>query len=96
MADLSLIIAQDGYRDRRTLPAATVDRPKTIWILATNALDTTIQTFCAKHKTTLFGNNGAVRKLGRDLSRMIHKECIGVFGVSIFCLPSSRLFPHFI
>ncbi|OAA57584.1 ATPase, aaa-2 [Niveomyces insectorum RCEF 264] len=44
------------YQDRRTL--ATVDCSRTIWILATNALDGTILGFCEDHPTILRQNDG--------------------------------------
>ncbi|KAK4134667.1 P-loop containing nucleoside triphosphate hydrolase protein [Trichocladium antarcticum] len=85
----TLLIPFDSghYRNRRTLEA--VDCSKTIWILATNAFDATIQQFCAKHQDALFDNPSAddaeanLKRLGRQLAGLIQKKCVSQFGAPL-------------
>ena len=60
-----------------------VDCSKTIWIMATNALDETIHAFCNSHEKVLFsdepGQEG--QRLVQKLSRSIQKESVTKFGV---------------
>ncbi|KAK0629585.1 P-loop containing nucleoside triphosphate hydrolase protein [Bombardia bombarda] len=79
-----LIPFQSGeYQDRRDL--RTVDFSKSIWILATNAFDQTIHSFCKRHETVLFDCYGSTKsmneaeKLVQKLSGMIKEECIWKF-----------------
>ncbi|KAK4161410.1 P-loop containing nucleoside triphosphate hydrolase protein [Cladorrhinum sp. PSN259] len=83
-----LIPFQNGeYTDRRYL--TTVDCSKTIWVLATNAFDATIHSFCARYYDQLFANDNSkksqetLKDLGQKLSRKIRKECIGRFGAPL-------------
>ncbi|KAJ4294924.1 hypothetical protein N0V88_005163 [Collariella sp. IMI 366227] len=83
-----LVPFQNGeYRDHRNL--SQLDCSKTIWILATNAFDQTVLNFCDKKRDILFGehstkeNEETIRKLRRQLSRLIQKESIGGFGVPL-------------
>jgi hypothetical protein len=75
------------YRDRRTI--GKVNCSQAIWVLATNAFDETIHTFCDNHRDELFSDRASeetdilLRKLGRQLSRKIQEESINVFGVSL-------------
>ncbi|KAJ2897400.1 hypothetical protein MKZ38_004701 [Zalerion maritima] len=57
----SLLLPFDNgeYQDRRNLDK--IDCSKTIWILATNALDATIQDFCSTHKV-IFADAGVEDK----------------------------------
>jgi hypothetical protein len=70
-----------------------VNCSKTIWVLATNAFDRIIHEFCNKHGDDLFDDRASkeadkeIRRLGRQLSRKIQKESLGVFGVSEIALP---------
>ncbi|KAK4197306.1 P-loop containing nucleoside triphosphate hydrolase protein [Triangularia verruculosa] len=85
-----LLPFQSGlHLDRRNLKL--VDCSKTIWILATNAFDDTILSFCKTHYKELFTNTVGLnrraaqqaRKLGKKLSAMIKKEAIGHFGAPL-------------
>ncbi|VBB73884.1 Putative protein of unknown function [Podospora comata] len=85
-----LLPFQSGlYLDRRN--QQSVDCSKTIWILATNAFDDTILSFCKTHYRELFTNtvgldkraSHQVRALGKELSAMIKKEAIGKFGAPL-------------
>jgi len=71
------------YQDRRNL--AKIDCSKTIWILATNALDTTIQGFCASNHTELFVNDDESHKmqLMKRLSKEIKQDFLSKFDVSV-------------
>jgi ATP-dependent Clp protease ATP-binding subunit ClpA len=71
------------YQDRRNL--AKIDCSKTIWILATNALDTTIQGFCASNHTELFVNDDESQKmqLMKRLSKEIKQDFLSKFDVSV-------------
>lgn len=69
------------YQDRRHL--TTIDCSKTIWILATNALDDTIQSFCTTHKEELFDSSNEDEKqiLARRLSKKLKESFLAQFGV---------------
>jgi ATP-dependent Clp protease ATP-binding subunit ClpA len=71
------------YQDRRHL--TKIDCSKTIWILATNALDTTIQDFCALNHTELFVNDDESQKmqLMKRLSKEIKEDFLSKFDVSV-------------
>jgi hypothetical protein len=88
------------YRDRRALSTSNaINCTKTIWILATNAFDPTIQSFCDSHQEDLLGSAGTkehdekVQKLARQLSARLQKESIGVLGVSSIPMPSLIHYP---
>jgi len=70
-----------------------VDCSKTIWIIATNAVDDKIHSFCDLH-TDIITSDDESRKeqLARQLSRGLKKEFLSHFGVSILDL---YLFSHF-
>lgn len=70
------------YQDRRHL--TKIDCSKTIWILATNALDTIIQTFCALNHQTIFLNDTHSEKLMKKLSRELKEGFLTKFDVSPF------------
>ncbi|KAK3996254.1 P-loop containing nucleoside triphosphate hydrolase protein [Cladorrhinum sp. PSN332] len=83
-----LIPFQNGdYLDRRHL--TTVNCSKTIWVLATNAFDATIHSFCARHHRQLFSNDTSeksqqtAKELGQKLSRELQKQSITRFGAPI-------------
>ncbi|KAK0669289.1 P-loop containing nucleoside triphosphate hydrolase protein [Cercophora samala] len=75
--------------DRRNMKL--VDCSKTIWILATNAFDDTIHTFCKSHYKELFANTVGIdrrasqqaRKLSKKLSATIRKCSIETFGAPL-------------
>lgn len=71
------------YQDRRHL--TKIDCSKAIWILATNALDTTIQDFCASNHTELFVNDDESQKmqLMKRLSKEIKEDFLSKFDVSV-------------
>lgn len=71
------------YQDRRDL--RQVDCSKTVWILATNALDPTIQSFCKQHHTQIFQDDNENEKLRlmKDLSKAIKEDFLSQFGVSL-------------
>ncbi|KAK3294138.1 P-loop containing nucleoside triphosphate hydrolase protein [Chaetomium fimeti] len=78
------------YRDRRVRAGDnSANCSKTIWILATNAFDQTIQSFCYSHQDDLFKDAGTkqheekVHKLARQLSGRIQKESITVLGAPL-------------
>lgn len=81
------------YRDRRDL--RPIDCSKTIWILATNAFDKTIQAFYETNRAVFNGDPTtkisakSIRELGRKLSKEIMKESMTVLGVSFSQEPSS-------
>ena len=68
------------YQDRRNL--STVDCSNTIWILATNAFDNTITSFCDRNPQ-IFSDNEKERKvLVRKLSKTLKADSLQQFGVS--------------
>jgi hypothetical protein len=70
------------YQDRRDLKQ--IDCSKTVWILATNALDATIQSFCKLHHKPIFEDDDVSEKLRlmKDLSKAIKEDFLAQFGVS--------------
>jgi hypothetical protein len=70
------------YQDRRDLKQ--IDCSKTVWILATNALDPTIQSFCKLHHKPIFEDDDESEKLRlmKSLSKAIKEDFLSQFGVS--------------
>ena len=70
------------YQDRRDLKQ--IDCSKTVWILATNALDATIQSFCKLHYKPIFEDDDVSEKLRlmKGLSKAIKEDFLAQFGVS--------------
>jgi hypothetical protein len=70
------------YQDRRDLKQ--IDCSKTVWILATNALDPTIQSFCKLHHKPIFEDDdeGEKLRLMKSLSKAIKGDFLSQFGVS--------------
>jgi hypothetical protein len=70
------------YQDRRDLKQ--IDCSKTVWILATNALDATIQSFCKLHHKPIFEDDDVSEKLRlmKSLSKAIKEDFLAQFGVS--------------
>jgi hypothetical protein len=73
------------YQDRRD--SSKIDCSKTIWILATNAMDSTIQTFCQMHDKSIFVDDNPHEKLrlARLLSKELKQDFLSQFGVSLHC-----------
>lgn len=71
------------YQDRRHL--TKIDCSKTIWILATNALDTIIQDFCKVHHKPIFEDDDPVEKnrLMKHLSKDLKEGFLSQFDVSV-------------
>jgi len=69
------------YQDRRHL--TKIDCSKTIWILATNALDTTIQNFCTLHHKPIFldDDQGEKLRLMKHLSKELKEDFLSKFDV---------------
>lgn len=77
-----LLTYQGEYQDRRNLKM--VNCAKTIWILATNALDKTIMSFCNRNQAILQEDNPTKREnLLEELTTAMKEEFISVFKVSI-------------
>jgi hypothetical protein len=72
------------YQDRRNLDK--IDCSKTIWILATNALDATIENFCKTNDRLLFlGDNDSEKmRLMKALSKQLKADLVTQFDVSRF------------
>jgi hypothetical protein len=70
------------YQDRRDLKQ--IDCSKTVWILATNALDPTIQSFCKLHHKPIFEDDDESEKLRlmKRLAKAIKEDFLSQFGVS--------------
>lgn len=68
------------YQDRRDLKQ--IDCSKTVWILATNALDLTIQNFCKLHHKPIFEDDDDSEKLRlmKSLSKAIKEDFLSQFG----------------
>lgn len=75
------------YQDRRHL--TKIDCSKTIWILATNALDATIQDFCKLHHKPIFVDDDQAEKLRlmNHLSKELKEDFLSKFDVSLHKLP---------
>lgn len=71
------------YQDRRTL--MNVNCSRTIWILATNALDETILKFCDEHPAILHsdGNDATAKRLSRKLSTALRGAFLDRFGAPL-------------
>jgi ATP-dependent Clp protease ATP-binding subunit ClpA len=67
------------YQDRRTL--SKVKCSKTIWIVATNALDKEIISFCDRNEDIMTGEEATKEMLGKQLSRELKKAFLDRFGV---------------
>ncbi|KUI61232.1 Chaperone protein ClpB [Cytospora mali] len=79
-----LLPFQNGeYEDRTT--KGVVDCSKTIWILATNAFDTTIHDFCKSKYDALFRSTDqtAIQKIVRGLCKTLRTEAISKFGAPL-------------
>ncbi|KAL7627036.1 hypothetical protein AAE478_003812 [Parahypoxylon ruwenzoriense] len=79
-----LLPFQDGrYEDRRN--GKLVDCSKSIWILASNKLDSTIHTFCNANEQVLFQSEDeeAQDRLVGKLCRQLRSEFIGHFGAPL-------------
>lgn len=69
------------YQDRRD--RSKVNCSKTIWILATNALDEKIKTFCDRNEDIIRGEETTKEMLARQLSRELKKGFLDKFGAPI-------------
>jgi len=78
------------YTDRRNRQA--VDCSKTIWIMATNALDDTILDFCDVHQEQVYQTDDSHRhaEIMTELSAKLKKQLKSTFGVR----PLFRPIPH--
>jgi hypothetical protein len=76
-----LTAAKGVYEDRRYRSA--VDCSRTIWVLATNAIDEKIMEFCNQHSSVIFDEKDHVLRprLIKDLSRIIKDEFKEKFSV---------------
>lgn len=72
------------YQDRRK--HVPVDCSKTLWILATNALDPTIKTFCKAHKKIVLDDPYSLEapRLLKSLQSELKNEFKDWFGVSVY------------
>ncbi|KAK0658512.1 P-loop containing nucleoside triphosphate hydrolase protein [Cercophora samala] len=79
----SLLIPFDNgeYEDRRN--RARIDCSRTIWVLATNGLDATIQTFCQLNPAILGENDAERFRLAKELSRELQKTSLDHFGAPV-------------
>ena len=83
------------YQDRRNLN--NIDCSKTLWILATNALDDTIKAFCQHHHDPLFINPDEAKVTGlvEELRNRLRHDFIQKFKVRPYKFkwpsPKSRL-----
>jgi ATP-dependent Clp protease ATP-binding subunit ClpA len=79
------------YTDRRN--RQPVDCSKTIWIMATNALDVLILDFCELHKDQVYQTDDSHRhaELMAELSAKLKNKLKSVFGV---CHPSTPSVPY--
>lgn len=78
-----LTVVIGDYRDRRN--EQQVDLKKTIWVMATNALDNAIMQFC-RLNGVLVSEDGKPEekcKLQKTLSKELRDQCKHEFGVSI-------------
>jgi hypothetical protein len=78
------------YQDRRD--RSKVNCSKTIWILATNALDEKIKMFCDRNEEMITGEEAMKEMLAKQLSRELKKGFLEKFGVGFihflsFCVP---------
>ena len=64
---------------------ALVECSKTIWILATNAVDDTILSFCAEHRGIIFNDDREFKKLYliEQWSKQIKEEFLNELDVSV-------------
>jgi hypothetical protein len=72
------------YQDRRK--HVPVDCSKTLWILATNALDPTIKTFCKAHKKIVLDDpySPEAPRILKSLQTDLKNEFKDWFGVSLY------------
>jgi len=87
---LTLAFETGRYQDRRD--RAPVDCTKTIWILATNALDPIITEYCSTHESILgySEDNAAHKTLIDNLHRRMKQGLKANFGVRIDYSPTFR------
>ncbi|KAF2710054.1 P-loop containing nucleoside triphosphate hydrolase protein [Pleomassaria siparia CBS 279.74] len=69
------------YQDRRDL--RRINCTKTIWILATNALDEQIISFCDRYEDIIVGDESTKQKLGRTLSKELKQAFLQRFGAPL-------------
>ena len=69
------------YQDRRSLN--TIDCSKTIWILATNALDDTILKFCAVNPDIFSDDQSTAQQLAKKLSKELRVAFLDRFGAPV-------------
>lgn len=67
------------YQDRRD--GSKVNCSKTIWILATNALDPLIKDFCSHHPDILGDDEAKKQKVAKELSKELKQGFLAQFGV---------------
>ena len=80
-----LLTLSGEYQDRRNLK--TVDCSKTIWILATNALDKRIVDFCNSNEAVLDESTDVKRQdLLEELTSAMKEDFMSVFKVSSYIL----------
>ncbi|KAM0817926.1 hypothetical protein AB5N19_03733 [Seiridium cardinale] len=81
--DTLLVPLQEGhYEDRRDLKR--VDCRKTIWIMATNALDDTIHAFCKDNAAIIHSEDHVTQdRLVKKLCRELRTEFAGLFGAPL-------------
>ena len=80
-----LLRSKGEYQDRRN--RKVVNCSKTIWILATNALDKMIIDFCERNEAIFDDDNPAKREdLLEELTSAMREDFISVFKVSIYVI----------
>lgn len=80
------------YQDRRNLKK--IDCSKTIWILATNALDTRIRNFCKVNEAVLFKEEASENRvrLMKELDKDLKNDFLAKFDVSVGLMPQCQWF----
>lgn len=73
------------YQDRRN--GDKINCSKTIWILATNALDNTILDFCEDNDAITGDDGDEKSRQVRKLSQQLRESFLQQFGVSPACIP---------
>jgi len=78
---MTLTPSTGDYEDRRN--RQKIDCSKTIWILATNALDATIKDFCAQNHDAFFINEDDVKRMQviKQLTKSVKQEFLHIFDV---------------
>jgi ATP-dependent Clp protease ATP-binding subunit ClpA len=81
---LSFLLSAANLLSRERSQAHIVDCSKTIWILATNALDKKIKSFCEKHEREIFGteDHQKIKKTVKALQKSLKSDLGEKFGVS--------------